>query len=175
VLFFLLRKCLTTGLLGVGFIGVFSILISTVDSFMNIAAVSLVHDVLKPVFNDEISDKSELNLARLCTMLISIMVCILSIKFDEILDIMLYALSLWAPIMTVPLYFILFKLKVHKFTFHISLCSSALILILWENNSEGMDEILRFIPGTIISLVIFTSSWLSLKYNAAERLFSQSK
>ena len=124
-----------------------------------------MHDVIKPIFNEQISDKNELYFARLCTIIVSILVCILSIKFDEMLDLIFYSLSLWAPIMSIPLYFVIFKLKVHRSTFFISLFCSSLMLILWENKPELIPNVASFIPGTVFSLMIFSISWLIMRFN----------
>jgi SSS family solute:Na+ symporter len=163
VLLFLLNDSLGSGFLGIGFVGVMSILISTVDSFMNIAAVSLTHDVLKPIFNNKISSKAEVTLAKFCNVFTSILACVLSIAFDEILEIILYALNLWGPIMSVPLYFLIFGIRVPKATFYVSLFSSSLILILWENKYEG-DDLFAFLPATFWSFMIFVNAWLVTKF-----------
>lgn len=173
VLLFLLENNLGAGFLGLGFIGVMSILISTVDSFMNIASVSLSHDVLKPIFHSKISSKTEVYIAKMCNILMSILAYILSVEFNDVLEIILYALNLWGPIMTVPLYFVIFAIKVPKETFFISLLASSIILIFWEANHYGMDELFAFIPATIGSLIIFTNAWIIKKYNIFAKLAKQ--
>jgi Na+/proline symporter len=165
VLLFLLENSLSTGLLGMGFIGVISILISTVDSFMNIASISVTHDVLKPIFGDVLSDKAEVTMVKICNIFMTVIVCFLAIVFDEILDIILYALKLWGPIMSVPIYFLIFGIKVPKVTFYVSLFSSSIILIFWENKYDGIDELFSFLPATFWSLMIFANAWLVTKLN----------
>jgi len=163
ILVYLLENNLKAGFLGVGFIGVISILISTVDSFMNIAAVSLTKDVLRPMLRDNLSEKMEVRLVRGSNIFMSILTCILSIAFDEILEIMFYALNLWGPIMTVPMYCAIFNVKVPKATFYVSLFSSLLILIMWESEYEGVEELFAFVPATFWSSVIFFNALVVTK------------
>jgi SSS family solute:Na+ symporter len=164
VLLFLLENNLTQGFLGLGFIGVISILISTVDSFMNIASVSLTHDVLKPIFGDQLTSKAEVNLAKISNLFTSFLACVLSIAFDEILEIILYALNLWGPIMSVPIYFLIFDIKVPKATFYVSLLSSCVIIVLWEHKYDGFEELFAFLPATFWSAMIFVNAWLVSKF-----------
>jgi SSS family solute:Na+ symporter len=171
VLLFLLENSLGQGFLGLGFIGVISILISTVDSFMNIASVSLTHDVLKPIFNDQLTSKAEVNLAKISNIFTSFLACILSIAFDEILEIILYALNLWGPIMSVPLYFLILDIKVPKATFYISSMFSCAIMILWERGYNGLEELLAFLPATFWSAVIFANAWLLNKIKSYSKQY----
>jgi Na+/proline symporter len=171
LLLFLLENNLGQGFLGIGFVGVISILISTVDSFMNIASVTLTHDVLKPIFDQQLTSKAEVNLAKISNVLTSFLAAILSIAFDEILEIILYALNLWGPIMSVPIYFLIFDLKVPKATFYISLISSSAIIILWEQNYDGLEELFAFLPATCLSAVIFANAWLFSKFKNYNRQY----
>ncbi len=160
VLLFLLEKNLGPGMLGVGFIGVMSILISTVDSFMNIAAVNLSHDVLKPLFGGRFNSALEVRLAKLCNIFMSILAYGLSVEFDGILEIILYALNLWGPLMTIPIYVSILGIKVPKETFYISLITSVVVIVFWEYKYEGVNQLFAFMPGTLSSLVIFINAWL---------------
>lgn len=171
VLLFLLENNLGQGFLGIGFVGVISILISTVDSFMNIASVTLTHDVLKPIFDKQLTSKAEVNLAKISNVFTSFLAAILSIAFDEILEIILYALNLWGPIMSVPIYFLIFDLKVPKATFYVSLLSSCAIIILWEQNYDGLEELFAFLPATCLSAVIFANAWLFGKFKNYNRQY----
>ena len=173
VLLFLLENNLTQGFLGLGFIGVLSILISTVDSFMNIAAISLTRDVLKPIFATDLSSNAELKMAMSCNVLMSLSACIFSLYFKDILEILLYALNLWGPIMSIPLYFLIFDLKVPKATFYISLLSSSTLLILIESSYSSENELFAFIPATLWSLTVFISAFLMQKLQMFQRIFFQ--
>jgi hypothetical protein len=42
--------------------------------------------------------------------------------------------------------------------------------MLWENKADLLPEIVSFVPGTILSLMIFTTSWLIMKFKAPKEL-----
>lgn len=91
------------GLKGLAIAGMMAVVISSADSFLNAAAISLNHDVIKSCRQKPLSSKMELLWSRLITVVIGIIGCIFALSTKGALDILLAAYNFWTPFILVPL------------------------------------------------------------------------
>lgn len=88
---------------GLAIAGILSIIMSTADSCLTAASVTLVHDVIKPLIPRELPDKTELLLMRLSTVLIGAIAAANALSFKSILDIHFNAGRIWVPVVLFPM------------------------------------------------------------------------
>tara|TARA_A100000171_G_C2136053_1_gene150342 strand:+ start:1406 stop:4078 length:2673 start_codon:yes stop_codon:yes gene_type:complete len=99
----LINQILPTGLKGIAMIGMVAVIMSTCDSYLNAASVSLVHDTIKPLA-PHLSHRSELALAKIITFILGIFSIIIAVKYRTVMDIVFASLNVWGPVILVPLY-----------------------------------------------------------------------
>jgi SSS family solute:Na+ symporter len=95
VLFTLATTILPVGLLGLFFVGVMAILMSTVDSIINSGAVALIRDVVNPliILGDELS----LILTKHVVIVIAMVSVVVAQFAPSIINTLLAAYSIWVP------------------------------------------------------------------------------
>jgi SSS family solute:Na+ symporter len=102
---------------GVVISGLLAVVMSTADSYLNIAGVSLAHDVLKPLAYRSIDGVQELRLARRVTFVVGFLGLLAALFSQRILALCMVGCSCWAPVVLVPLYAGLFGYRASARTF----------------------------------------------------------
>jgi SSS family solute:Na+ symporter len=95
ILFTLASTILPVGFLGLFFVGVISILMSSIDSIINSGAVSLIRDVVNPL--SKLGDDLSLILTRHIVVVIAIVSVIVAQFAPSIISTLLAAYSIWVP------------------------------------------------------------------------------
>lgn len=96
-----INEMLPTIIRGFAITGVLAVIMSTADSFLNSGAILLVHDIIKPL-----SRKSyipELKLTKFTTFFMGLTAIILATTAGDIITLAFFAVSLWGPVMVIPL------------------------------------------------------------------------
>ena len=99
---YFVERYLYVGIKGLMIAGMLAVIMSTADSWLNYASILCAHDVCKRLFPD-ISDKQELNIARLSTLGIGIVGIFIALKGKGIMELVWAADNFWIPLITVPL------------------------------------------------------------------------
>lgn len=84
----------------VGVVGLFAIIMSTADSFINSGSICFVHDVLGSY---KMKDSKKLFYARIATLIIAILATLLALTFDHLFQAAVYSSNFWGPIVVGPL------------------------------------------------------------------------
>lgn len=100
---FLIQDVLPIGVSGIVIAAMLAVIMSSADSYLNAAAVNLVHDVIKPVFGAKLSNKNELCATRVLTMLTGIAAIFLALSYENLVEGMIKIYGLWAPVILIPL------------------------------------------------------------------------
>ena len=156
---FVVNTVLPEGLKGLTIAGMFAIIMSTADSYLNAASVTFAHDVLKPIRGKALSDKAELRIARLTSLFLGAFAIIAAISFSSIIDIILNFLSFWGPVIVVPLFAGIFGLRASIRTFLISAISGFSIFLAWTffvGEFAGLDSL---IPSMLVSAIAFFAAY----------------
>jgi SSS family solute:Na+ symporter len=143
----LVNTILPVGLKGFAVIGLFSVVMSTADSYLNAAGISLIHDTIKPLFNLKLNDRSELLLTQITTLVLGTIAAVIALSFKSIMSIILFSLNFWGPIVVVPLYAILLGYRVTAQCFHAGALSGIIGFFLWEFLVEPHLQIESLIPS----------------------------
>jgi Na+/proline symporter len=99
-----INNLLPNGLQWVAIVAIISIVISSIDSYLQIAGVTIIHDVLLPLLKRE-KQKSinELKWCRISTFLISFIAIIIGIKAQNAIELLVDTFSFTAPITLFPI------------------------------------------------------------------------
>lgn len=157
---------LPKGFIGLAVAGVLAVVMSTADSYLNVASISLVHDVIKPLWRVNISDKVELRLARLMTLFLGAAAIIASIKIQSLLDMIVSFMNFsWVPLIVAPLYAKIFGYKIGVKPFIIAcicgICSQFIWPLLGFNSQILALMMSPFVGGLGLWLShrIFEGRW----------------
>lgn len=129
---FVIQELLPTGIKGIAVAGLLAIIMSTADSYLNIAGISFVNDICKPLFPSAKALKNELMLARISTGVLGIGSIILVLKFKTILALGIWSMNFWIPIVLFPLFCALFDIKTHHKSFLHGASAGFLTVVIWE-------------------------------------------
>jgi SSS family solute:Na+ symporter len=100
---YVINTVLPVGLKGLAIAGMMAVVMSSADSFLNAAAISISHDVLKPIAKERFTPNIELWWSRLMTVIIGAMGALFALSTQSALDILLVAYNFWTPFILVPL------------------------------------------------------------------------
>lgn len=96
-------ELLPVGLVGLVVAALLAVVMSTASSYMNSAAIVLVKDIYQPFIKPDLSGGHRLWLERATTVAIGVLATLFAISVPSIVDALLYAYSLWAPTVIIPL------------------------------------------------------------------------
>ncbi|MCC8417234.1 MAG: sodium:solute symporter family protein [Rickettsia endosymbiont of Bryobia graminum] len=162
---YLIDQIIPTGLKGLVIVGMLAAVMSTADSDLNITTITLVKDLLNPMFNIQ-DQKKLLLIARIANVIIGSSAILLSLRFNNVIDLVVFITGFWGPIILVPLVFALFDITISKTMMVISGIGGATIFLVWEIFIAHQFYGLRGVfVGTMASLAIFTISLVWKKLN----------
>ncbi len=153
---------LPVGLKGLAVAGLLAIVMSSADSFLNAAGITLVHDTIKPLFGRAVAnEESELRLTKIATFVLGTSATIVALYFDSIMAIMLFSFNFWCPIMVVPLYAALIGIKpLRPRHFIVSSTCGFVAFLAWNYLVEPHLGISALIPSMVANLLGFTLTHL---------------
>lgn len=153
-----------TGFKGLTAICIMAVLMSTADSYINSAAVLLMHDIFKPIFKVQ----NDLVWLRSTALLIGILAFVISYRSKTLLDALVMTMAFYMPIVVVPLTFAIFGLRTSGKVALIGMTAGAITVVawmLWTNfsssanivglNQEGFEGFNETVPGMFMNLVAF--------------------
>jgi SSS family solute:Na+ symporter len=129
---YVIQTVMPIGLKGLAIVGIMAVLMSSADSFLNAAAVSAVHDVLKPLWQKSLSGRKELRYMRWATFTMGLTGIVFSLRSESAIDALLYAYNFWTPFILVPLVGGILGYKASPQTFWISSASGVLGMVGWQ-------------------------------------------
>jgi SSS family solute:Na+ symporter len=96
---------------GIAISGVLAVIMSTADSFLNIAVVSSVRDITVVLLPNKLDDRQELVLSRVITAVFGFVSVFISTCFYSMIDFWLYFSNFWAPTVISPMILYMFNIK----------------------------------------------------------------
>jgi SSS family solute:Na+ symporter len=152
----IIMTLLPIGIKGIVITGIIAITLSSADTFLNSAAVSVTNDILKPIFFDSKAVGS-IWTARIFTVLIGIIAAVLSLYINNIVDVLLYSYILWTPIILVPLIYAIHKINASKEHFYQSALAGIIGVSVWSYVLQNPFEINGLLIGFLASLITFVT------------------
>lgn len=154
----LVNTILPTGLKGFAVLGLLSVVMSTADSYLNAAGITLVHDTIKPLWPRKIDDQGELRLAKYTTFVLGTLASIIALSFNSIMSIILFSLNFWGPIVVVPLYAGLLGLKTSTRSFFYGVGSGLAVFLFWHFSIEPSLGVSSLIPSMLGNAIGFMAA-----------------
>lgn len=142
------------GVYGFVVAGILAVLMSTVDSQLNSGSIMFVNDVIVPLSGRNISDKMKLRMSRWASWIIGIGAIIFASCSTSIFEVKVVGKSLWLSAILVPLYFLLFNLKISVKGLLISAFAGLGTILLWNANIKPVTKIDGLFPGLIMNFVL---------------------
>lgn len=134
---YVIEQALPIGLRGLVVAAIISVVMSSADSFLNSAAVAFTHDVIKPLRETALSEKSELLLAKVVTFAMGVGAVFLATSIQSIMDLLIYAYQFWAPVILIPLIAAVFGYKTSTKQFILAGMVGVSTQIVWN---QFLDE-----------------------------------
>ena len=136
-------------------VSMISIIISSIDLFLNSSSIAFIHDIVKVVFRARISEDKELKLLKLSSLFIMISALLISFAISDLYKLIKYSNIIWAPIITIPLAISIFT-KPKKIYFYLSTITSIIILVIWNLlNLEKNIMLSPVIPAMLMSIIVY--------------------
>jgi Na+/proline symporter len=141
---------------GIAIAGLFAAIMSTADSYLNVAGVTLTRDCIKPIFLPRLTDAKELHLARLSTCVIGTLGLLGALFSQRILSLGMAACACWAPVVVVPLWAGLLGYRASGRTFLVAVGAGQLVFWLWTwRFDSGPGGMIAIIPAMVANAAAF--------------------
>ncbi|MEM7589570.1 MAG: ATP-binding protein, partial [Myxococcota bacterium] len=160
-----INTVLEPGLRGVGIVGLLAVIMSSADSYLHSAAVSLVHDVIQPLRKCPFADSKELRLTRIVTFALGACSMVAAISFNNVMELVLLTFVFWNPIVVVPLLIGITGSYSSARSFVVAASCGAFAALVWQYLSEPYASVHAAIPGML-------ANWFAL---SIARQFDTSK
>ncbi len=152
---FVIQTAMPIGLKGLAIVGIMAVLMSSADSFLNAAAVSAIHDTLKPLRRRPLSETFELRLTRWATFLMGAAGVIFSLRSESAIDALLYAYNFWTPFILVPLVAGILGYKASPRTFWVSSSAGICSMLMWQLFMKSMGNFDAALVGIFFNFITF--------------------
>ncbi|MDO4562835.1 MAG: sodium:solute symporter family protein [Clostridia bacterium] len=127
-----IKAVMPSGLRGLVVASMFAVVITTADSFLNSASVSLVTDTITPIFGERRNPAAQLFLMRVAGVFTGIMAIVTAIKIPNVLDVLTFAYGFWSPMILVPLAGAILTGRGSEKQFFASIFSGAMTALIWK-------------------------------------------
>lgn len=151
---YVINTVMPEGLKGLAIAGMMAVVMSSADSFLNAAAISITHDVIKPMQKNHFSPRTELIWSRAITVVVGIIGIIFALKTQSALDILLVAYNFWTPFILVPLIAGIFKIKAPPQAFWFGCVAGIGATCIWMM-TMGESTFNGAIIGIAVNMLVF--------------------
>lgn len=145
---------LPIGIKGLVIAGIIAIIMSSADSYLNLASVTIIHDIVIPLRKKHLTVSMQLFIIRTTTFIVGMLATLFAITSDSIIELLLHSYILWSPVMIIPLYSCFFGVKANTRVFVISGIAGLITTFTWL--IIGTEDIPEILPGILINLICFT-------------------
>ena len=151
---YLIDHIIPVGVQGVVIAGLLAAVMSTADSDLNITSITLVKDFFKPIFNLSNQGKM-LIIARITNIIIGSLSIFIALRFNSVVDLVIFIAGFWGPIILVPLIFGLYDITIPKFALIFTCFSGGTSFLLWEYFMAATNNLKSVFVGTLMSFIVF--------------------
>lgn len=142
---------LPVGLKGLAVAGILAVIMSTVDSYLNVIGISFIRDIVKPSLSHSLSDSTELFLIRGSTVAFGILSMLAATSFSSIMDILLFTGNFDAPLIVIPMFFGIIGMRVSATSCLVGIVCASTFTLYWITYVDDPTLIGSFIPSLLIS------------------------
>ncbi len=163
---------LPSGIRGLVIVGLISATMSTADSELNVTSISIVNDLIKPIFNIK-NERTLKIVAQFATIGLGTISIVLALNYRDVIELCLFAAAFWAPVSFVPIAFCVYDKKITENQFVFSSIFSIFIVIIWEfYYSKFYYEMMikSVLIGTLVNFILFISFYMYNKFTAIKNI-----
>lgn len=138
---------------GIAISGVLAIIMSTADSFLNVAAIAAAKDVLGTIWPNKLDDRTELGIARVVTIVFGLSSVYIATMFHSMIDFSLYFSNFWTPTVVAPMILYVFNFKTDTQTYLYSLCVGIIAIIAYRYSVSEEFTTISQLVGMVVTLI----------------------
>ena len=146
-----------------GFIaaGVMAMVMSTADSYINAATVTLSYDIRKSFGIDYWSEKRSLIFSYFCAIFIGVLAFCLAFYMKGLLSLFLLVSSFYLPVVTVPFLLAIFGFRTTSTAVLSGIISGLITVVIWRMYIMDITGINSVLPGMFVNIVfLFLTHYL---------------
>ncbi len=151
---YVINQVMPVGIKGLAIAGMMAVVMSSADSFLNAAAISITHDVLKPLCRNGLAPNIELRWSRIVTIIVGALGAMFALTTKSALDILLVAYNFWTPFILVPLVAGIFGYRASSRAFWWG-CIAGIGATCWWLLAMGETTLNGAIIGIAVNLTVF--------------------
>ncbi len=159
---FLIEHIIPNFLQGIVIIGLLASIMSTADSDLNISSITLVKDLLNPLFKFN-NPKKMLRIAQITNIIIASSSIFIALYFNSVVDLVIFMSSFWSPIVLIPLLFALFNIIINYKLIIFNTIFSIITILVWNSQFFYTCKIKSVFIGTITNLLLFLFEYLIIQ------------
>lgn len=157
VLYHVVNNYLPVGIKGLGIAGIMAVVMSTADSYINVASVTAVNDVMKPLLKKPLDHGKEILIVKIVSLSIGIFAIYFSTTSDSITGLMMASWMVIAPVVVVPFYAAMLGIKSNFKIFASGAIAGTLLVIIWELlGVEKLTGVGNSIPALAMNALVFS-------------------
>ena len=153
----IVNELLPTGIKGLAIAGILAVIMSTADSHLHAAGLTLAHDVVKPLSRRFKLAINELQWAQYTTLLIGCVAIWIGLHHSNLLRISLQALSFIGPILAVPLIAGIMGLKPSRRVFYTAMVATLVAFVSAKIQLPASQQHLTMLIGLLVNATVFLS------------------
>ena len=156
VLPYLINQIIPPLIQGLVISGLLAAVMSTADSDLNVTSIAIVKDIINSILKVK-NEQQLLLIARIINVATGSLAIIAALKFNNVIDLVVFFTGFWGPVILVPLVTTLFSLRVPTQIMVLSSISGAATFLLWEHYSLSIQyfNLRGVFIGTMVSCLIF--------------------
>jgi SSS family solute:Na+ symporter len=139
----LIQTLLPVGLKGLAIVGLLATSMSSIDSYLHVAGLTLSHDVIKPLLGNRYAI-NEVRFARYMTVLVSLVAVAIALNTRDTFGLLLDSLAFTGPLLMFPLLSGIMGLKTDVRSFYIAMVATLVTFF-------GL-KLLSSMPGHLLTL-----------------------
>ena len=163
----IVKELLPVGVTGLAVAALLAVIMSTASSFLNATTVSFMRDIYPFLRRKKISDKQELFMGRVLTVVVGVASLIFAINVPSIIAALEYSYYLWAPTIVCPLVMgIMWRIR-NAAAGICSIIAGAVITLVWTLILHDPFGLSGVVPGFIANAIAFFTVLSLTKNNVA--------
>ncbi len=156
ILLHIILNILPIGLKGLAAAGFFAINMATFNSFLHAAGLTLVHDVIMPLYNRTGKTLNELPWTRYITVLIGfIAIAVGLMRKDDLYNFVLVSYRFTGPLLAFPLFAGVWGLKPDRYAFYIASVATLVVFFIAKFFLSEENQYIATLISVIANGIIF--------------------
>lgn len=142
------------GIKGLVISGLLASVTSTASSDLNIASISLVNDIFRPI-SHIYNQRTLLYLAQIMTVILGSSAIIIALSFNHVVDLIIFSAGFWSPMILIPLIGTLLRITISTRAFIVCTIVGIISFLTWEYFAF-IPKLKGVFIGTMANLICFT-------------------